>query len=416
MSVIKDMLNTLMGMMNGMSPYLLLGFLFAGILHVFVPKQFYRKHLSKENFKSVLLSALFGIPLPLCSCGVIPTAMSLRREGVSRAATISFLTATPQTGIDSILATYAIFGAAFAVLRPVAALVTAILSGMVVALAFRKRPDKFEESQTSCPTTTEHGGKHKLLNIFKYGFVDMIQDLGGHLIVGLLLAGLITVAVPDSFLLKFADYPLLEMLVVLLFAIPMYVCSTGSIPIAAALMLKGLSPGAALVFLMAGPASNMASIMVIRKVMGYKSLWLYLAGVVAGSLGFGMLVNTFMPAEWFNPAIHGNVHAGLATPWWKWTATAIFTILLIHALIRKYIHNAKKDKVMKETIIYRVNGMVCNHCKNSVETNISKLDGVTNAEVDLGKCELSVTGTTDETIIRKTIESLGYEFKGKVTV
>ncbi len=288
--------STLADMVNEMSPYLLLGFLFAGVLHVYVPQAFYRRYLSQDNFKSVTLATLFGLPLPLCSCGVIPTAMGLRREGVSRSATTAFLIATPQTGVDSILATFAMMGLPFAILRPTAALVSALIAGMLCVWVYRGRAEAAAAGPCAAPVAKEPQ-KKRFLDVFRYGYGDMLQDIGGHLTVGLLLAVLIQMFVPTAFLTTLSQYPALEMLAMLLIAIPMYVCATGSIPIAVALMLKGLSPGAALVLLMAGPAVNMASIMVIGKVMGKRSLLLYLAGIVLGAVGFGLLANYALPRE-----------------------------------------------------------------------------------------------------------------------
>lgn len=411
--MIRDALITLLGLVNEMSPFLLIGFLFAGLLHVLVPKKFYRKYLAPENFKSVALASLFGVPLPLCSCGVIPTAMSLRAEGVSRSATIAFLTATPQTGIDSILATYAVFGMAFAVVRPIAALIIALLTGLIATFVFRKQPETQVVNNTTCDLPASNKKTNKVFSILKYGYFNMIQDIGGHLVVGLLIAGLITVAVPDSFLLKFANYPLLEMLAMLLVSIPMYVCSTGSIPVAAALMLKGISPGAALVMLIAGPATNMASILVIRKVMGNKSLWIFLLGIITGAVGFGLIINNLMPAEWFDPIQQGRACCTAQTPWWKWTSTIIFSALLINALLFKYFFKRKTNKKMAQFVTYKVGGMSCNHCKNRVESNVKEIEGVTNATVDLAKGELYVEGNVSEETIQKKIDDLGYIFQGK---
>ena len=237
-------------LLNTMAPYLLLGFLLAGVIHAYVPRRLYARYLSQPDFRSVALAALFGVPLPLCSCGVIPTAMSLRREGASKGAVTSFLIATPQTGVDSIVATYSVLGLPFAVIRPV---VTALAGGWTV--------NRLTRSETDGILPAAEGGEvrrsgSRFVEALRYGFVDMIQDIGRWLVLGLLVAGLITILVPDNFFASFADKPLLNMAVVLLFSIPMYLCATGSIPIAAALMLKGLSPGAALVLLMAGPAPH----------------------------------------------------------------------------------------------------------------------------------------------------------------
>ena len=267
-------------LINEMSPFLLLGFLLAGLMHAFIPGQIYSRYLAKPTFSSVLYSALFGIPLPLCSCGVIPTAMSLRKEGASKGAVASFLIATPQTGVDSIIATYSLMGLPFAIARPIIAFVTALFGGQMVNMADKDPspalPREGEESQHNKPVEAhcecgcghnhEHSHEHehsfigKIKEALSYAFLEMMEDIGKWLMIGLIVAGLITVLVPDSFFEVFKDNSLASMLLVLAFAIPMYLCATGSIPIAVALMLKGLTPGSALVLLMAGPACNMASI------------------------------------------------------------------------------------------------------------------------------------------------------------
>ena len=192
-------------LVNEMSPYLLLGFAFAGLLHSFVPASLYRRYLGKNSFSSVIWAALLGVPLPLCSCGVIPTAMSLRKEGASKGATTSFLIATPQTGVDSILATASLLGVPFAILRPVAALVTALFGGGVVTMATRNEPN--EAIQKQAEDKPKLSFWQKCLEALRYGFVDMIQDIGRWLVLGLVIAGLITVFVPDDFFLRFADTP-----------------------------------------------------------------------------------------------------------------------------------------------------------------------------------------------------------------
>ena len=273
----------LLELLNEMTPYLLLGLFIAGILHEFVPRRIYANRLSGNNFSSVLWAALFGIPLPLCSCGVIPTAASLRREGASKGATVSFLVSTPQTGVDSILATASLLGIPFAIMRPLAALVTALAGGYAV-----NRLDKDDNwSSTDCKEKrAKKSFWKKCAGVLHYGFIEMLQDVGKWIVIGLIIAAIITVAVPDNLFSLLNGYPLLNMLVILLISIPMYLCATGSIPIAAALMLKGLSPGAAFVLLMAGPATNMAAIFVINKILGKKSLVIYLASIIAGAIFF----------------------------------------------------------------------------------------------------------------------------------
>ncbi len=401
---------TLVHMIMGMIPFLLFGFLCAGILHVFVPQNFYQAHLSQNNFKSIILAALFGIPLPLCSCGVLPTAMSLHKEGASKGATTAFLTATPQTGIDSILATYSIFGLPFAIIRPIAALVTSVFSGSLVAI-FDKNESSKRQSYNTQKDNSTNTISDKIKNMLHYSYVTMLQDIGKHLIVGLLIAGIIAVFIPNQFLLHFSDKPLLEMLIVTLVAIPMYVCATGSIPIAAALMLKGLTPGATLVFLMAGPAVSFASLLVVKKIMGAKSMLLYVFSIIVGAICFGLIINTLLPTEWFSIIDATNHHSETHIPIFDIITSILFIILIINALLIQEHSHHHVDMDNKKTFLVR--GMSCNHCKTSVETNLSKLPEINNVHADISTGEVSVDGDIDSSKVRDIVESLGFSFEGE---
>ncbi|MBO4244995.1 MAG: SO_0444 family Cu/Zn efflux transporter [Bacteroidales bacterium] len=339
---------------NEMSPYLLLGFLLAGLMHAFIPQKYYTKYLSKPNFKSVVNATLFGIPLPLCSCGVIPTAMSLRKEGASKGAATSFLIATPQTGVDSIIATSSLMGLPYAIIRPIAALITAIFGGTLVN-KFDNNDDTAAAEQHSehheCECHHEHEHEHecgchheeehhatflqKIKSALQYGYVEMMEDIGKWLIVGLIVAGLITVFVPAEAFKVFNENTFLSMLLVLAIAVPMYVCATGSIPIAVALIMKGLTPGAGLVLLMAGPACNMASMLVVKKVMGTKTLVIYLASIIIGSIIFGAAIDfmQFNGIMDFAANLVSTTHCEEGSSWIAWTSTAILIALLINALV-----------------------------------------------------------------------------------
>ena len=348
-----------------MAPYLLLGFLLAGLMHEFVPKSLSQRYLSGRSMKSVLWAALFGVPLPLCSCGVIPTAMGLRREGAGKGATIAFLIATPQTGVDSIVATYSLMGLPFALIRPLVAMVTAVMGGWLVnatdneILAVRS-PQKHEEEHHGCCCGEHHEeehhdcccGKHheekhshgcccgehkrniwhRLWDAMTYAFVEMMGDIGKWLLVGLAVAGIITALVPDTWFAVFQGNSLLSILFVLLLSIPMYLCATGSIPIAVALMLKGLTPGAALVLLMAGPASNAASIVVIRKELGWRTLLVYLSSLVLGAVVFGLAIDLLLPEAWFTQALHLTDHGCEEGPGlFSIVSTLVLALLLLNA-------------------------------------------------------------------------------------
>ncbi len=368
-------MNEILHLINQMSPYLLLGFLLAGIMHAFIPKRYFTRYLSKPDLRSVVNAALLGIPLPLCSCGVLPTAMSLRKEGASKGAATSFLIATPQTGVDSIIATFSLMGLPFAVIRPIVALVTALFGGTLVNVIDKEKPEKAEEAEHCCCHHEEEEAEHccchheeeeaghccchheeeeaehccchheadakqttffgKCQVALRYAFVDMIADIGKWLVLGLVIAALITVLVPDTFFAVFADNTWLSILLVLAISIPMYICATGSIPIAVALMLKGLTPGAALVLLMAGPAANFASILVIRKQLGLRTLMAYLAAIVGGAIGGALVIDYLLPRAWFTDhLVQMSAHCVEGASWFQWTCTAVLLLLLGYAFYK----------------------------------------------------------------------------------
>ena len=391
-----------------MSPYLLLGFLIAGILHVFVPGRFYTKYLSRNNRFSVLFAALLGVPLPLCSCGVIPTAIGLKNEKASNGAVASFLIATPQTGIDSILATFSVLGLGFAIIRPVAALLTGVCGGCLVNRLVGDDEDA-GAMETSCKV--ERGSK--VWRVLRYAYFEMMQNIGLRLLIGLILAAVINVAVPDEFFLNFGSNTLLQMLVILLVAVPMYICSTGSIPVAAALIMKGLSPGAALVMLMAGPAVNLASILVIRKALGRKFTAIYVLVIVVFSILFGLLVNAIginIPSMTAHDA-HNAMHAAPGT--FKILCTILLTLFILFALSMKLFSRFANKEADSDTAIYSVEGMHCSHCEAAVVRAVEALEGVDSATASASRNTLTIKGTAAESEISAAVEKAGYSFKGK---
>ncbi len=418
MEFIKEIIATIFSIFNEMSIYLLLGFLFAGILHVLVPQRLFSKYLSKNNWVSVLYATLFGIPLPLCSCGVIPTAMALYKEGASKGAVISFLIATPQTGVDSIIATYSLLGLPFAIVRPIVALFTALFAGLVTnAFTLNEKLAEPVEQVTNKPV-----GKlslaQKLKGVFHYGYVEMMEDIGKMLLLGLVIAGLITYFVPDNFFMLFGNNTILTMLLVLLVAVPMYVCATGSIPIAIALMLKGMSPGTALVLLMAGPAANIASMLVIGKVLGKKTFALYLTTLVLGAITFGLIIDNFLPASWFdvsNFTMMAHHHGGFHC--FKMICSLVLIALFINATFFHKQHEETKGKADTSTqkaIAFKINGMRCNNCKNNVTRTIKSLKSVQEVDVNLGDGIAYVKGNPTDEEVKRAVEAFGFEFKGRV--
>ena len=403
-----------------MAPYLLLGFLIAGILYVYFPKDKVARYLGKNNWKSTLNAALIGVPLPLCSCGVIPTGISFYKNGASKGSSVSFLISTPQTGVDSVMATYALIGLPLAIIRPIIALITGVIGGFVTNFVERSQ-ENTEENNTQLRPKNVKIERNRMGKMMHYAFVEFLQDIAKWLIIGLLLAALMAVLIPDDFFTTYLGNEYLSMVIVLVASIPLYVCATGSVPIAAVLLLKGLSPGAAIVFLMAGPATNAATITVIGKVLGRKTLQSYLVSIISGALLFGILVNEFLPREWFtNHIVHiHDEHGSHFMPYWLNVASAILLIiLLINGYIQKYIIKSKSelsnntDKMAEKTV--KVGGMTCNHCKANVQNNLSSIDGIDEIEIDLESGRVKMTGDEiDLSEVKSKVESIGYDYKGE---
>jgi len=411
----QSFFTSLLNVVCEMAPYLLLGFLIAGVLHVFVPQKFYANYLSRNNKLSVVWAALLGVPLPLCSCGVIPTAIGLKNEKASKGAIASFLIATPQTGIDSILATFSLMGLGFAIIRPVAALVTGICGGLLVNRLVNEDGYCSLEDNSHAPILNSQFSifNSKIWQVLKYGYYDMIRDIGLRLLIGLVIAALIQVAMPDEFFLSFGSQPLVQMLVILAIAVPMYICSTGSIPVAAALIMKGLSPGAALVMLMAGPAVNLASILVIHKAMGRRFTVIYLMTIVGFAVLFGLLLNA--TGLDFSAAIQDACCMTSALPsTFKLICATVLTLLIIFALMMKLFSNFTDKRTLDpDVVVYRVEDMHCSHCEAAVVRAVEKVPGVEIAEASAAANTLTIKGSAPEEAIRSAVEGIGYTFKGK---
>ncbi len=410
------------------SPYLFLGLIFAGLLHIIFKKDFVAKHLGKNNFFSVIKAAILGVPLPLCSCGVIPTAMFLRREKASKGATMSFLISTPQTGVDSILATYGMMGPIFAIFRPIAAFITGILGGAITNI-FDKDNTDFKLMQVeadassccssgSCHSHENSSDKHdtkisKIWSGMNYAFVEFLDDISGHLIVGVILAGLISFLIPDNFFTNYGGDGLVGMLIMIAVGIPLYVCATSSIPIAVSLMLKGISPGAAFVFLVVGPATNAATITLIANTLGKKLMVIYLSVISIFAIISGLVLNMIFNI-FGQPKLMLMQHE-MTNNWFVYLTTAIFSILLIASLYRKFrnkfIKTPKLENldVSKKNNIFKIEGMTCNHCVANVKNALESVQGVTDVKINLALKTAVIEGNFDDSEIADSIEKAGYK-------
>lgn len=454
-----------------MAPYLLLGFLFAGILHGVFRSSSLARHLGKPGLGSSIKAALLGVPLPLCSCGVIPTGISLHKHGASKGATVSFLISTPQTGIDSIFATSALMGWPMALVRPIAAFLTGVVGGYFTDRGERNAPrsatiPSFRPAPTgsqpllrpatlpngsiigiqiaapvaapasascsnkdscSCSSVPDLGApatsdslplswSERIREALRYGFIEMLSGIAKWLLIGLAVAALISLVVPDEFFARYLSNYWLSVAVVLLVSVPLYVCATGSIPVAMALMMKGLSPGVAFVFLMAGPATMASTIALVGKALGRKALAFYLASIIVGAVFFGFLIDTVLPSAWFIlPMGHmgQHQHESLMPMWFQTTSGALLAGLLLYTFWERYkpvrTTAALSPEVPMITRTYAIETITCNNCKRHLEKDVGVLPGVVRVNADIASSTLTVEGSYAEADVRKAVAAAGYQ-------
>jgi uncharacterized membrane protein YraQ (UPF0718 family) len=349
------------------SVYVIFGLIISGLVRAWVNPQTVARHLGQGRFSSVFKAALIGAPLPLCSCGVLPAAASLKKQGANNGAATAFLIATPETGVDSITISYALLDPILTVFRPIAALVTAVVAGLSENLFHWQGRGEPIPADLRCPVdgccdgldclpedhSRHHSPLEKILVGLRYAFGEVWNDIAGWFFLGLILAGLITALVPEALFQNYLGKGLIPMLVMLAFSIPLYVCATASTPIAAALILKGISPGAALVFLLAGPATNVASLTVLTGLLGKRATFLYLGTIAVFSLLFGLLVDSLYPLLGLSSrAIIGQ--AGELIPGWAQGAgAALLLVLSLKPLVARIIlHRRLRGPVPIETAKY----------------------------------------------------------------
>ena len=367
-----------------MAPWLLFGFFAAGVLSVFFSPAYIYKHMGKPGLKSIFKAALLGVPLPVCSCGVIPITVSLKKQGAGRGAAGSFLISTPQTGLDSFFATYAMLGWAFAIFRPIVAFITGIIGGLLME-NFGKPKDEQEEDTAANSEDNDQPhvrGWKTIPAILHYGFIKLLGNIASALLVGLVLAALIHLLVPPDFGAKYLQSDWLAMPAMLLFGIPLYVCSTASIPIAASLIVKGISPGAALVFLITGPATNVATITIMSKVLGRKSVIIYILSVAAAAIIAGYifnLLNVNIPVMDFIRS-DGKMKISILQHISSIILYALLAFTILQRLARRFGIGTKDTASNLEI---EVKGMTCEHCAETLNRAIRKIDGVLSLDINV---------------------------------
>jgi uncharacterized membrane protein YraQ (UPF0718 family)/copper chaperone CopZ len=395
--------------MLDLSPSLLLGLLIAGLMHVYLPRGFVHRGLHRPDMGSVARASLIGVPLPLCSCGVIPTALGLHREGASKGATTAFLISTPQTGVDSILVSAALLGWPFALFKVVAAFVTGLLGGALVNRFAAAGASPASPPAADAQEAAPRGGLGEAL---RYALFDLLAAIDLWIIAGVLVAALITVWLPtDSLVGHGWTQGVGGMLLVLAIAIPLYVCTTGSVPIAASLIAAGMPTGTALVFLMAGPATNVATLGAVYRVLGGRVLILYLAVVVVMSMVLGLAFDSLLAAQAAPVAAHRH-----GVDWVATLAAVLLTLLLGFLLLRRLHARMRTDRPPAEgpaaadgVLTLRVEGMSCGHCVASVKKALEGLDAVEEADPDLSSGLVRVRGTRlDAEALAAAVEQAGF--------
>jgi hypothetical protein len=414
-----------------MAPYLLFGFFVAGLVAVFLSPEWVERHLGGRGLRPIFNAVVLGIPLPLCSCSVIPVAASIRNHGASRGATTGFLLATPQTGVDSIVATWGMMGPVFAVFRALAAFVTGLVGGAVVSVVAPEAPETPDGAKgapqggdctESCCVAKDREPRWK--RGLRYAFVTLPGDIGKPLMIGILAAGLIAALLPPGLFVQYLGGGWMAMVLMMVVGIPLYVCATASIPLALGFMHLGVSPGAALVFLIAGPATNAATLSTVFGMLGRRTALVYLATVALGSLAAGFALDgaIWLLGEWGMPA-HSMAHE-MGVSWWQHLSAVVLIGMIASSLWGAWRRKkaaatsslpaeSEAAAVDSGAVVLKIEGMTCEHCSNTVARGLRGVPGVTHAEVDLATGRATVHGEhLDPASLSQLIETLGYHVAG----
>lgn len=405
MNLINEYLVALWQILLELSPPLLGGLILAGLIHLLIPAGFIHRTLSRRGFASVFKSVLVGVPLPLCSCGVVPTALGLRKEGASNGATTAFLISTPQTGVDSVLVSANFLGWPFAIFKVITAFVTGIIGGMIADHA--EKPSQIAENHCAVYQPTPKTFKE----FWEYTVYDLYGAIDKWIFIGVLMAALITALTPENY---FSDMALTQgisgMLLMLLISMPLYVCATGSVPIAASLVLAGMPLGTALVFLMAGPATNIATMGAIYRTLGVRLLAVYLATVIIMSIGFALFFEAFFSQQIL---LHLHQHSDNLLGIVSLSMLALMTIWLYLERYKRKLINLEKFLETDMGITLNVEGMTCQHCVANVKKSLEAVAGVEEATPDLasGNVIINCDSQVDSQLLKQVVIDAGYSIK-----
>ena len=313
-TILMDVLRHTWAVLGEMAPWVLGGFAVAGVLSLWLNARTVRKHFGGSRFGAILKAVALGIPLPVCSCGVIPLGASLRKHGAGKGATAAFVTSTPQTGVDSIAVTFGMMGWLFAVFRPLAALVSGVACGLAVDAVDGDAPSAAGLAEPEIEPET----RPWWARTFHNGFVVLPRSVGGALVLGALVSAVVATLVPENYVAEQIASPLGQMLLMLAIGVPMYICSTAAVPFSLGLLAAGLSPGAAMTFLVAGPGVSASTVLAVWKLLGGRATAVYVVVLAACAIGFGLGVQELVPAGWTPPGarlVSAHAHCETGLPW-----------------------------------------------------------------------------------------------------
>lgn len=380
-----------------LSPWLLLGAAAAGLLHVSLPRDF--AHRQFRGLGGVGKAVALGVPLPLCSCGVIPAGLGLKKDGASDGAAVGFLISTPQTGVDSLLVSASFLGWPFTIFKCLSALAMGLAGGAATeALHTDAESDARLEGATAPQST---------VGFFEH-MIDVIRPIWKWIVFGVVASAAITVWIPPGAIAGWSDiHPALAGLAALSIALPLYVCATASVPIAAALIAQGMPTGAALVFLMAGPATNIATIGAVKRAFGGRVLAIYLATVIVGSVGLAYVYDAFIPFEALGGMTHEQGH-----PWWAWASAFVLGGLFVYFVFDDLRHAWLRHRAPTGTVVtFEVDGLTCNNCVRKLERALLHADGVTSATVTLDPGQATIEGSAHPADLEAIVQATGYAVK-----
>ena len=396
-------LTNLWHLMLELAPWLFAGAAVASLLHVWLPKQYLSQRLGGKGMGQVFRAVAFGVPLPLCSCGVIPAAMSLKKEGASDGSTVGFLISTPQTGVDSVMVTASMLGWPFAMFKVVAALVTGLIGGFLVD---QVKTEKSSTDHSLSNLNDHHNVAASWREALRYGLDELIYPIWCWLVIGVLVSAAVTTWIPQEQFATLTAGGVWTLLLMVAISIPLYVCATASVPVAATLVASGFPEGAALVFLMAGPATNVATIGAAYRVFGTRIMTVYLCTVFTGSIGFGLLFDMFWALEASNTVMnHG--HDSLLVIGSAGVLTALFLWYGIQDL--RQLIRPKGPSAGQETVALTVSGMTCGGCVKTLTSSLESVDGVERVDVVLDTGRAEIYGVRlDRDALEHAVQEVGF--------